>query len=224
MDRKIVYVVALVCVLGLTAAGYGIAARPMWNTDDPEATKYGQMLRSGKLSAEDLKGLESERNAREAWLKLTPEERQQAIKEGGQKFMEDEKKRAQQGSELPAVETGILKDGVDAVYPGAVFIQQTPAWRGYIGGVLYTAVSGAPRANPEQGTLVLFETYLNPVNYHTPTAAGPVEIVSEQNGVLVLKSLAGKWEAYDSDTNAHKMFETKGGITYRFDLKSRTFK
>ncbi|VAW33158.1 hypothetical protein MNBD_CPR01-257, partial [hydrothermal vent metagenome] len=57
-----------------------------------------------------------------------------------------------------------------------------------------------------------------------PTATGPLKIVSEANDILVLQSVAGTYEAYDLNTNTLHDVTTKGGTTYKFDLKTRMFK
>jgi hypothetical protein len=129
------------------------------------------------------------------------------------------------GYEITPTKLGI-QDPIDQTILGQGFVLGTNSWKGYIDGTL-TAVTGtAEYDNPSQGVVFVWE----PDNgigttrsYPSPAATGPLKIISQQNDVLVLQSVAGTYEVYDINTDIRKYVTTKGGATYTFDIRGRKF-
>jgi|HubBroStandDraft_5_1064220.scaffolds.fasta_scaffold144391_1 hypothetical protein len=96
-------------------------------------------------------------------------------------------------------------------------------WQGDIGTSEYTVEAGASYTNPMQGEVAIgLEPY-----YPTPTATGPVRIVSESGGILTLESIAGTYEVSTPDNDpgpmTSKQVTTPGGATYHFNIVTRKF-
>lgn len=129
------------------------------------------------------------------------------------------------GYEITPTRLGI-QDPIDQTILGQGFVLGTNSWKGYIDGKL-TAVTGtAEYDNPSQGVVFVWE----PDNgigttrsYPSPTATGPLKIISQQNDVLVLQSVAGTYEVSNDDTSTRKSVTTNGGETYTFDIRGRKF-
>jgi hypothetical protein len=107
----------------------------------------------------------------------------------------------------------------------------TNSWWGYVDGTLTTVTGTAYYDDPSQGALFVWEPgTTTPSNigssrtYPAPTATGPLKIVSEANGILTARSLAGTYEVYDINTDTRHYVTTAGGTTYMFDVASRTFR
>ncbi|HFC11057.1 MAG TPA: hypothetical protein ENJ75_02630 [Candidatus Kaiserbacteria bacterium] len=157
-----------------------------------------------------------------ALQKLTPEETAKIIA----------KKKAMAGfipspnaSKLPPVTLGI-QTAISPDILGQKLILGTNSWTGYVGGKFVVVTGTADKVNPLQGVLFIMNDF-TPIGakaISAPTATGPLKIVSEANDILVLQSVAGTYEAYDLYTNKRHYVTTKGGTTYKFDLKTRTFK
>jgi len=126
---------------------------------------------------------------------------------------------------LPPVALGI-QAAIDPTYFGQNFIPGTNTWTGYVNGKFVVVTGTAERTDPSRGVLFVMNDF-TPVGAQAisaPTATGPLKIISEANGVLILQSIAGTYEAYDVNTNTKYNVTTKGNTTYMFDLKLRTFK
>ncbi len=60
--------------------------------------------------------------------------------------------------------------------------------------------------------------------YPSPTATGPLKVVSEKDGILTLISVAGEYPKRDlAGENREVMVKTPGVATYFFDTKTLTF-
>lgn len=135
------------------------------------------------------------------------------------------KRSVKVGYEITPTKLGI-QDPINQTILGQGFVHGTNSWKGYIDGTL-TAVTGtAEYDNPSQGVLFIWE----PDNgigstrtYLAPTATGPLKIVSQQNDVLTIQSVAGTYEVYDINIDTRKYVTTKGGATYFFVLPTRKF-
>lgn len=93
--------------------------------------------------------------------------------------------------------------------------------------VLYGGVyAGDHRSNPFQGEILIYNQQHMPGKYYpTPTATGPVRIVSEKDEMLTLQSVGGEYEqSVDHGVAPSIKVKVKGGVTYYFDLKTRLFK
>lgn len=94
--------------------------------------------------------------------------------------------------------------------------------------MLYGGVyAGNDISNPHQGQILIYNQRHMPGNfYSTPTATGPVRIVSEKDGVLTLKSIGGEYKVYNPSLDAEhqEKVKVKGGMMYYFNLKTRLFK
>ncbi|MBI3671539.1 hypothetical protein HY249_01965, partial [Candidatus Azambacteria bacterium] len=50
-----------------------------------------------------------------------------------------------------------------------------------------------------------------------------LEIVSENNGVLTLRSVSGDYEVYHESSDTREKIKTPGGAIYLFNIRTRTF-
>ena len=109
--------------------------------------------------------------------------------------------------------------------PGMEFNQLQPGWWGTINGFETIAVSGNYQSDYTQGAVVVQTRGDNSQmgSYKTPTATGPVKIVSYSGSVITLQSQAGTWDQYDANADTHTKVTTKGGVTYKFDVAKRAF-
>lgn len=120
-----------------------------------------------------------------------------------------------------------IQEAIDPTILGKGLLVGINTWQGYVDGKLVSITGTAQRDNPSQGVLFVWE----PDNgigtsrtYLAPTATGPLKIISEENGVLTIQSLAGTYEANDIQTDARSEVKTKGGDTYSFLLEAREFR
>ena len=93
--------------------------------------------------------------------------------------------------------------------------------------MLYGGVyAGNHRSNPFQGEILIYNQQHMPGKYYpTPTATGPVRIISEKNGVLTLQSVGGEYEqSVDHGAAPSIKVIVQGGVTYHFNLKTRLFR
>jgi hypothetical protein len=98
-------------------------------------------------------------------------------------------------------------------------------WGGALDGVCTGVFAGYDPTNPLQGQLAVFTDPNHPEHYEvfpTPTASGPVHIVTETEGVLIVSSLRGKFNRnidFVSATNTvSHTIDAPGGTIYVFDL------
>jgi hypothetical protein len=100
------------------------------------------------------------------------------------------------------------------------------SWEGYVGDQLFDAAGTAYVDNPKQGVVFVMKrgdiTSID--TYDTPTATGPVEIVSVQGVILTLNSAAGTYRANDpADGQLLGIVKAPGGATYHFNVETRSF-
>jgi hypothetical protein len=191
----------------------------------------------GKESHEVLRGFEEEEarclNARaehEArWGNATPEEKAKGLEEARREG-EQHRKELEEAARLEKLHKKPLPDselGIKPILdpdPTKVLIW-TNRWLGYESGkeksdaTLIDVWAGGFANNPLQGFIEVRGKKIN-----TPTATGPVKIISERDGVLTLKSLKGEYAVLDpEDESKADVVKTPGGVTYYFDLRTRTF-
>lgn len=206
---------------------------------DPEA----QILRDLKAqqgengpSREKIKGLpileklEKEMCAR---MNLSKKEHARIVEEkrkGHEEHLREVEEWKRQGllepKKLPPSDLGIKT--LDPVLHWSVF-RQTNVWQGYLDknnpDSLIIVAAGGSYPDPMQGMVVVLEKSFggSSKTYPTPTATGPVKIVSETNGVLTLESLAGEFEVYHEDTDTREKIKTPGGKAYYFNVRTKTF-
>ncbi|MEK7538565.1 MAG: hypothetical protein AAB552_01860 [Patescibacteria group bacterium] len=195
----------------------------------PEALKWAKALQEGearakeqcrpKTSAEIKKMLASKKAVREAHLLEVEEWKKQGLLEPQRANPRD---------------LGI-DEHADNYRKG---VYQTNAWRGYSDeqrlDSLMFVIAGSASGNIPQGQVIILDKgYGGPASeYPTPTATGPVRITAEKDGVLTLESLAGTYDVYESgpageipfSEQKHEKVTAIGGVTYYFDLKTRTFR
>ena len=217
---------ALMVVVALSAGGYVVASNIPWNPNDPSAPFYEAMLRRTTNPSQTLKDIAAQQAERQAYDNLPLAEKQRRFDASNAKFEADMAARiAAQGPQvLPKPFDGILPRSPDPFYPGASFNQLDGGWEGHPGGVDTIVVSGANTATPNQGVLVMFTSYSHPAkDYLSPTATGPLKIISATGSIITLQSQAGTWDVYDINTDTHTSVTTKGGVTYKFNANSQTW-
>ena len=228
-NKKIILAAAIVGVV-LAGAGSVIAMKPLWNQDDPEAGKLAQLMGSGKLKAKDIDALTQMQAERDVWSHMTPEERSQVQAKSLEKFRKDQAANPT-SNVAPAASTANPFIGVlaakDAPMPPAGYndFRTFGYWGGMVSSGYMGVRAGAAQKSPQQGAVLVSDatTGVGANIYNTPSATGPVEIVSEANGVLVLHSIAVSVDVYDEVADRHTTVATQGGTTYTFDTKTRTF-
>ena len=85
--------------------------------------------------------------------------------------------------------------------------------------------SGYKFENPLQGLVEYHHGWERDFKYYpSPTATGPLKIVSEKDGVLTLVSVAGEYAMHDlAGENPERIVKAPGGSTYLFDTNTLQF-
>jgi hypothetical protein len=101
-------------------------------------------------------------------------------------------------------------------------------WQGYAGPLFVTIYAGDRYGDPKQGMLIVqmegnADSDFQIDTIPTPTATGPVKVVSEAGGTLTLKSVAGTFKAEHGDDAPPEYVTTPGGATYYFNIAARKF-
>ncbi len=92
-------------------------------------------------------------------------------------------------------------------------------WGGAVDEDQVDVFSGYDPKEPLQGMVLV-----GGVGYYlTPTKTGPLMIISEKDGILTLRSIAGRYEVYHIEDDTREHVQTQGGAEYRFDIRTRTF-
>lgn len=228
MTNKSKISLSIVAVLFLALAGS--AAAYSQSCVAPEAQAFREAVQTGnkqdpaiqaKLAA--LPALEQFEARICAMQKMSAEEvasayaKKQAMTKGPDKIPG--------ADQVPTVVLGI-KEATDATGLGKDLMPGTNSWLGYVDGKLVSVTGTAYLKDPSKGVLFVMQDgkIVGSQRYAAPTSSGPLKIVSESNGVLTIQSVAGTYEAYDADTNLRQNVTTKGGTTYTFDTRTRTYK
>jgi hypothetical protein len=172
----------------------------------------------------------------EAFDKLSPAEQQQFLAPIRAKAQQESNAMIQAAlraevsapSPDPCPYRGVLNLAVEPALPMPFHAWQFVVanyWGGVVDGVCLGVYAGYDPANPMLGELVIWK--LNESGpwqfYPTPTASGPITIVSETNGTIKVSSLKGTY--YTGPEAASQVpVETPGGGIYVFDLKARRYR
>jgi hypothetical protein len=183
----------------------------------------------------------SMRERDEEWLRLSPAEREQALAQVRERVEQESAEmitaavRAEEAA--PAADACPLR-GVR--YPDREPAVDTPFhawefrvldfWGGLVKDECAGVYAGYDPANPLQGELVVYSHPDEPSRfevYPTPKATGPVRIVSEAKGTLVLSSVRGSFDrdtrTPDPDGSTFETVEAPGSETYVFDLRTMRY-
>ena len=208
---------------------------------DPEAQMLRDLQRHGGENTperrEKLKGLGVLEKLEAAWCSrqnMSKEEVDRIVEEKKRSELEHQreleelkKSGALEPRRLSPSELGIQQHAIDFIPPAKAYVQPTNTWLGYLGNTLFSVTGSAQAHNPMQGVIFIMATehvYEGEI-YPTPTATGPVKVVSEKNGVLTLQSIAGTYKIYRVEDGAVTGgVTTPGGATYTFDLATKTFR
>ena len=227
----------ILAIFGVVAIlGVGSAFAYNKTCFDPEVQVLKQLKAKGTSDVAELEklkalpALEATEAKRCAFLKsLTPSDKARIVEEkrvGNEEHLKEVERWREQGLldpvALPLSDQGIRS--IDQILPTSSF-RQMNAWQGYIDGSLFLIVSGGDYNNPQKGEVVVLRGGFSGKRevYDAPTETGPLEITSEDNGVLTLKSIAGEYEVYHIDSDTRENIKTPGGAIYLFDIKTRTF-
>jgi hypothetical protein len=208
---------------------------------DPEAQMLRDLKQHGAENTpegkEKLKGLAIFEKLEAAWCArqyMSQSEIDRIVAEKKQGELEHEREvealknaGAFEPRKLSPAELGIQTNTIDFVPPARVYVKPTNMWVGYLGDTLISVTGTARNDAPMQGAIFIMENgqIVGSQVYLTPTATGPVKVVSEKNGVLTLQSIVGTYEIYRIDDGAViGKVTTPGGSTYSFDLNTLTFK
>lgn len=178
----------------------------------------------------------------EAWLRRSPADREQAqapVREKAEQESADLITAASRAeAAAPAADPCPLR-GVR--YPDREPAVDVPfhAWEfrvlDYWGGLVKDECTGVyagyDPANPLQGELVVYSHPDDPSRfevYPAPKATGPVRIVAEANGSLILSSVRGTFDrdtgAANPDGSTFEAVEAPGGGSYVFDLRTMRYR
>lgn len=228
--KNTIALIALGAVLigGVVAGTYVTAGQVPWHANDIAAPFYQGMVARSSNPNQVLNDLAAWQAQRDAYDKLTPQQKQQQIDASDAKFKAD--MAARQAAQPQAVAQAATQSFTglgdsDPLMPGMEFNQIQPAYWSTINGAETVVVSGNTQSDYTQGVVVVQTRGSNfsMNSYKTPTATGPVKIVSYNGTVITLQSQAGTWDQYDANADTHSKVTTKGGVTYKFDVAKRAF-
>jgi hypothetical protein len=206
------------------------SAVPMpWKSNDVAARFYQSMVQRSGNSAQTLNDLSAQQAARDAWDNMTPAQKQQQIAQSDAKFQayaaqQQAKQQATPQATVASTVVSGLTDNVDPIFPAAAFHQMPTAWVGQLSGVQTVVASGNAPSNPNQGVVIVQTNGASgpTSSYQTPSATGPVKIISVNGNVITLQSQSGAWDSF-SATGQATTVTNKGGVTYKFDVAKRAF-
>jgi hypothetical protein len=232
--------ISIACAIGGVLLAVGAA------TADPrpgEAPPSGDADSYRSKAQQTLAGqVQALRAHDEAWQSLSPAEREQALESAREKAEQESAEMigaaVQAEARTAAVDTCPLRGlrypdrepAVDVPFHDWEFIV-LDYWGGLLQGECVGIYAGYRPADPLQGELVVYSHPEEPSRYEvypTPTATGPVHIVSEAHGVLILSSVWGTFDRHtDTATPEGSTFESTpvpGGATYTFDLNAMRYR
>jgi len=119
---------------------------------------------------------------------------------------------------LPQYQLGINDKETDVAGDHGIFCNN---WVGIVDGKPYSVVAGYEYSDPLQGMLVIVTEYGKP-HIPTPTATGPICIISEKEDILTLRSTAGRYERVDQDEK-ESYVTSPGNMIYHFNVRTGKF-
>jgi hypothetical protein len=179
-------------------------------------------------------------NARtEAWKNLSPAEKEEQLAQARARL-------AQQIASDSAAKEPEASSTDDTCFEGFQYPDREPRlehilhdwefipltfWGGSVKKTCVGVYAGYVPTDPARGALAVYGNFENSSQYQvylTPTATGPVRIVSEENGILKLQSVAGTYDkdlmVPTKDGLTSVQVKTPGGGTYVFDLATKSYK
>ncbi len=228
--RKKIFITSFLCAfVGIVMVGIAFADKISLN---PElnalqkffAKKEADIRMQGKLSG--IQGLKEEAARLRDNKYISPEEQIKIINEK----IQGQKEQLKRMDQSPVFNTEDISP-FQGIFEGA----QVPApfdskdfkvvnyWGGEINTKQVGVYAGYLSQNPSQGILVVFKSKddIKGNYYNAPTMSGPLRIISESNGILIVESIKGEFERYGVP---QERVQTSGLTTYRFDIKSGIFK
>jgi hypothetical protein len=178
----------------------------------------------------------------EAWLRLSPAEREQALarvrESADQESAEMISAAAQAEEASPAADAcplrGVRYPDREPAVPSPFHARNFRVldfWGGLVKGECVGVYAGYDPADPLLGKLVVYRHPDEPSRfevYPTPKPTGPVEILSQANGALVLSSVRGAFDrdrrTPDPDGSTFEIVEAPGGETFVFDLRTLRYR
>ena len=225
-NKMFIVLLALIGVVGVGVAFAGkISLNPELNILQKFAMEEGTNARlQEKISG--IRALEEEESRLRAGKYISLEE-QAGIIEDKARGHEEQLKRVLQSPTINATDTNQFVGILEGVQVPAPFSSEEfkviNYWGGEVGGRRAGVYAGYFPQNPSQGALAVFESKddVRGHYYNAPDATGPLRIISEANGILVVMSIKGEFERYNA---LHERVHTPGLTIYRFDMKSGVFK
>jgi hypothetical protein len=197
-----------------------------------EARMYGEWLRQAEADAREDCRTKSQDEIRQIVankIRIAEEARLEKERWSEQGLLDPGKERIPASDlgiytpERPIGPSGLTMD--PSVMDKGYVSKATNSWVGYVGANLVRVYATAQDSNPMQGIVFVdaFGAADSRQYIATPTATGPVKIISESNGVLTLQSIAGVYEVYREATDTIEYVTAPGGTTYRFSVLTRKF-
>jgi hypothetical protein len=133
----------------------------------------------------------------------------------------DARFQSPEAKEWLADHIGVVVRDVDVAGVKGIFDE----WAGFVDGKLFDVTAGYEFIDPLAGEMFVSDRNASlGTLYETPVRAGPITIEGEHNGILILKTVPGRFEGikdYDShQANFVTVVEVK---RFYFDLRTRRF-
>lgn len=231
MNKKLITIFVFIAAVGVVGIG-SVVAKGLFI--DPEIQGLSQKNATnahiqGKIKGMDALKEEEARVIAKQNANTSKDKRDAVIQEKEQGHKERMKKITSYVSPLAQTEKSSFKGIVERNDVPAPFRSDEFTvlnfWGGEIDGKAIGVYAGYRPDNPFQGVIVVFADKNDERGkfYSTPKSTGPVRIISEVNGVLTLKSVAGEFEVYDQNTYPSKKVYVPGSAIYSFDVGKQLF-
>jgi hypothetical protein len=243
LKTKVIFVAA-VTLIALCVGALALRANEMAPPDgtDARGTNGDQSLQWQLDAAQTFAAQLQEAKAHDlAWQSLSESERQQILRA---------RKAGIEAESAALMNTSVTTTAASdsCQFTGIRFPDRDPAvpypteprlfipvdyWGGMLDGQCEEIWAGSEPRNPLQGELLLPNNSQGPEAYNlypSPTATGPLRIVSESNGVLTVVSVGGTYQKvtdYDATdstgTEPSPLIVAPGGVTYTFNIHTLRF-
>jgi hypothetical protein len=219
-----------------------IATLALQSSEKPRQTAEQSHLESQKLFQRELEALHA-RN--ESWESLPANEKEIVLL----RSREAAEKESRRMIEVALKVEAEVQPVENCYFSGLRFPDREPAvdvpfhswdfrvqnfWGGTISHVCFQVYAGFSPTDPAQGVLAVFSDPEEPWRYKlypTPTPTGPVHVVAESMGLIVLRSEAGTFERLSNESGLVQKegptvipTKTSGGTTYIFDLRTLRYR
>lgn len=227
MNKKLITTFVFIATVGAVGIG-SVVAKSLFINPEIQGLSQKDATNAhiqGKIKGTDALKEEEARIIAKQNLNISKDKRDAVIQEKEQRHKERMKEIASYTPPSAQTEKSSFKGIVEGNDIPAPFRSDEFTvlnfWGGEIDGKAIGVYAGYRPDNPSQGVIVVFDDKNDTQGkfYSTPKSTGPVRIISEVNGVITLKSVAGEFETYDQNTYPSKKVRVPGLSIYYFDAK-----